>query len=685
MSTFNQNWTVEQEIALSNKEGYPLFEATVANNFASMVGDNTPLFTTDVDGVELYDAYISNLAPERQQHYLCNACRHFIQRYGNLVTVTADGKMKSVLWDIEVPEFFKKSVEAMKQAVLNSKVNGVFVSDEVRLGTPKTGIWTHLHAHLPKAKVNKSRLHTAYQLMAEKREEFGMLNRALQEYSLDTTTKAVQLLNTETLYRSDKCLGVAKHFKALQELLEETLNSKAKHNLKWLYVATAPVGFCRIKSSMIGTLLDDIQSGLRHEVVAIRFAEKMNPNNYMRSQTAPTAGNVAQAERIVAKLGIANSLLRRYATIEEIPEFLWRNHTKAPKVKATTGIFGHLEVKNSNKLVNTEFDLPTTVMTWDKFQRTVLPTAESLEVKVDNPSRLMALVTSSDTEAENILQWSNPFSWYYHGGIDGEMKARVEAAGGQYENNEIRCSLMWEGYTDLDLHCITPTGREICFSNKRVGSGWLDIDMNGGGHRDPHPVENIRWANNAPQGRYKFIVNNFCERGNGHNLFKVELEVNGQIFVFEDVATAYYRQTVFEFDYYRGEVRMISNNVSSVSSASAWNIEGDGFVKVNGITTSPNLWGDNNVINAGTHVFFLLDGCKDSSEGKGRGFFVETLKSDLYEIRKTLEAYMASATIENAENATACGVGYTKDNEWNLIVKVASDNSTRYIKIDRWD
>lgn len=34
----------------------------------------------------------------------------------------------------------------------------------------------------------------------------------------------------------------------------------------------------------------------------------MNPLQYQRPQAAPSAGNVAQAERIVEKLGIANSL-----------------------------------------------------------------------------------------------------------------------------------------------------------------------------------------------------------------------------------------------------------------------------------------------------------------------------------------------------------------------------------------
>ena len=75
----------------------------------------------------------------------------------------------------------------------------------------------------------------------------------------------------------------------------------------------------------------------------------------------------------------------------------------------------------------------------------------------------------------------------------------------------------------------------------------------------------------------------------------------------------------------------------------------------------------------------------DASEGKGRGFFNETLKSELRQIRKTLEAYTATTAIEGADNATACGVGYSKDIEWNLTVKVTANNSTRTIKIDRWD
>jgi hypothetical protein len=51
----------------------------------------------------------------------------------------------------------------------------------------------------------------------------------------------------------------------------------------------------------------------------------------------------------------------------------------------------------------------------------------------------------------------------------------------------------------------------------------------------------------------------------------------------------------------------------------------------------------------------------------------------------SLEAYTAGTAIENVDHATACGVGYSKDSEWNVLLKVATDNATRLIKIDRWD
>lgn len=666
---------------------YEEFEGQVLNRFNNLVNKDTPLFKTRIEN--LWDIYLSNLPEEGRSHYNCNACKHFIERFGNLVIINENGSITSVVWNEEnTPEFFKKSVEELRKTVESAKIKAVFKSDEVVLGMPKTGEWTHLYAKLPKQSVclNTSRLFTAGQVMAEKTEDYRMFGRALREYSMNTIEQAINILNSEALYRSEKCLGIAKWFKDVKTVIDGCNVTKVKENYMWLAVATAPTGFCHIKSSMIGTLLDDIEGGLAFESIKRRFDEKMNPSNYMRSQSAPTLNQTVEAEKVVEKLGIANSLLRRYASLDEVPEseFIWRakGEVKTKVETKAAGMFAHLARQSETPSKN--IDLPATVMTWDKFCRTILPTADCIEAKVDNANRLMALVTASDDSAENILQWNNTFSWYYHGGIDAEMKKRVEAAGGKYENNEIRCSLMWEGYTDLDLHCVTPYGNKIYFGNKRQDGGWLDIDMNGGSHRDYHPVENIRWERNAPEGRYKFIVDNFQERGNGHNPFKVELEVNGQIFVFNDVANRYYNKVAFEFEYINGQVRMLSGECDNSSSSNDWNVASNEFVKVNAIITSPNIWGGN-TSNAGDHRFFILDGCKDLSEGKGKGFFNEMLKPELRQIRKTLEAYTSATPIDNIDGATACGLGYSKENEWNLTLKVKSNNSTRLIKIDRFD
>lgn len=519
--------------------------------------------------------------------------------------------------------------------------------------------------------------------MAEKYEEYRMLLSGLRAYSTAVVGQAVALLQSEALYRSQKCLGVAEWLLALHKTLAKAKSDHRRDNLTWLAVATAPVGFCHVKSSIIGTLLDDLASGMAYDAVSRRFADKMNPANYMRAQSAPTEGNIRQAELLVEEMGIASALRRRYATFSEITYRLWESgNLPAKGSEKAGGIFSAIIPKRKQADAQA---LPSATMTWEKFRRTVLPTAKGLEARTDNPSRFMALVTAADPSAEGILQWENPFSWYYHGGVDGEIKRRVESAGGRYENNEIRCSLIWDGYTDLDLHCKTPNGEHVYFGNKRVSTGgWLDVDANGGRPTTLHPVENIRWSHAAPRGRYRFYVHNYSERGNGQTSYKVELEINGTIYnYFGTASSTGYQNDVFVFDYETGRQPELRTPASSARTD--WNVPANTFVKVNAVTTSPNLWGERPVAHAGNHIFFLLEGCKDLSEGKGRGFFNEMLKPELREIRKTLEAYTANTPIENVDSASACGLGYSADSEWNLTVRVDMGGHARTILIDRWD
>lgn len=669
----------------SEDDRYPEFEIAVRKRFEKFVSNGALLFSTNAD--DIFETYLENLPKEAQAHYVCNSCKSFFTRYGNLVTIDPQGNMESVLWNHEdVPSFFKKSVKALEELVLASSVKKMFISDEKTLGHPVTGSWTHLSVTLPISYVNKSRLLTASQLMAEKVEDYKMLMRAVVEFNSTTVDKALALIKSETMYRSDRVLGIAEWFKNVIELRASVSGIAKKTNVTWLAVASAPNGYTHIKSSMIGTLLEDIQSGLNAELVASRFAEKMNPANYMRSQTAPTQGGIYEAEKIIQKLGLENSLSRRYATLEELPEseLIWKERKFEPKKSdKPAGIFAHLAPKQN---VEDPMMLPQTIMTFDKFSRTVLPTADKIEAMISNPERFMALVTAEDNTAENILQWGNPFSWYYHGGADAEMKRRVEEAGGRHEDNTIRVSLMWEGLTDLDLHCVNPRGQHLYYHSKRDSyGGYLDLDMNGLDRESSTPVENMRWGSNAPEGKYKFYVVNYSERVNRQEgtPFVAELEVNGRIYKYHGKPLRDGKQeTVFEFDFSKSQGASIS---SASTNSDDWGVRNNSFVKVNAIIPSPNLWGEDKAPQAGNHTFFLLDGVKDTSEGKGRGFFNEMLKGELRQIRKTLEAFTASAVISDSDSASACGLGYSKDSEWNLILKVTSGNSSRLVKIDRWD
>lgn len=407
--TIFMNNPIETSLSRSN-DGYEHLLERIRYCFNKAVESEQPMFTTNVEN--LYDIFLNNLPEEARQHYNCHACRNFVNRYGGLVSVGSDGEILSVMWWFDAPEFFHDAVKAVYEAVKSAKITGVFITSDKRLGIPKTGTWYHMAVDTPKNMIHNKRLFTADQVMAEKKQDFLMLRNATKKYKKETVESAVNLLRSNSLYRSEKILGIAEWF--LQ--LKQHQGNRNFTNMVWKYVATAPAGFCHISSSMIGTLLDDIEEGYDFEAVKRRFDEKMRPTKYQRPQVAPTAQNVARAEKIVAELGIANSLKRRFARLDEIQK-VW-----SPKVevnKPPYGVFGNIKTKNESNVVKPLFGHGET-MTWDKFQRTVLPNARKIELKVGyGREAFSALVTAEDPEAPPIIAWDkednrNPFSWYLY-------------------------------------------------------------------------------------------------------------------------------------------------------------------------------------------------------------------------------------------------------------------------------
>jgi hypothetical protein len=386
---------------------------------------NAPLFTTDAP--DLWSKYLDGFAPELRQYHNCNTCRAFIERFGSLVTIDDAGAKRSAIWDQPSAQGtrYEASFRALCDAAErdSNQVIGVFGSSERRLGDDEKGIrkdgsgaWEHLFVDLPEARVHRSRGLEASQAAAEKAQDVQNVQRALAEFPLYLLNQATALLKTDALFRSEKVLGPVQWLRDLKDATGAIRDKRRSYCLVWRAVASAPAGFCHPRASMAGTLLEDLATGRGFEWAAERFRSKMHPLQYQRPQAAPTAGAIEAAEKLVEKLGIARSLERRFARLEEI-DTIWRP-AETPAV-VTDGVFGHLRPKSSNV---TDITLPPKPITWARFVETVLPTALRIEARVPHSGHFCALLTAEHTDAPPILQWDsdddrNPVSWYvYNGG-----------------------------------------------------------------------------------------------------------------------------------------------------------------------------------------------------------------------------------------------------------------------------
>lgn len=393
-------------------DGYEMLLQSIQATFDSA---GSPLFVTNAE--DLWSVFLAHLPENARQHYNCRTCRNFVERFGDLVRIHDDGQKSSAVWG-DVPKFFKPSVDAMLKVISKAKVIGVFVSSLSTYGNPTThdhkgrSDWYHMTIKPPLAMVWKSLTLSDSQRAAEKSEDFKTLISGLLEYKKEAVTQALKLLRSDSLYRSEKVLGVAEWLYSLHEKRNATKNTTVRENITWLAVATAPAGFCHIKSSMIGTLLDDVVSGMDFDSVSRRFSSKMHPLQYQRPQAAPSAGNIAQAEKIIEQLNAAGSLDRRFARLEEL-NLIWKPEPSHEENKSN-GVFGHLAPKNVRKVE--EVIASPVVMTWEKFAKTVLPTARSIEFYADTRHDYSAITAAVNIEAPLILQWDNPFAWYYKHG-----------------------------------------------------------------------------------------------------------------------------------------------------------------------------------------------------------------------------------------------------------------------------
>lgn len=391
-------------LAHDHEHDYSALLVKVRESFDAHSG---PLLKTDADG--LYELYLDGLPQERQTH-VCHACARFIRTYGALATVEDDGSLRAAMWAADdVPEFYADAFAALRARVEKARIVAPFLSRDRLWGSPVTGAWSHPAVVPAEGIVYREQALTAGQAMATKRENFGTVSRALTDFKPAALDQLVRLFDAEALRGAEKFSGPIKWLRALCG----RPRGRRGENLLWRAVAVAPDGFCHPRTSVAAPLLDAIEAGLPFEAIRAKFDEMTHGLRYQRPQAAPTVGNIRAAEALVEKLGIARSLERRFARLDEVPT-IWAPRAARDAPQAG-GVFGHLTAKGRGSAPMV--DLPTITMTWDKFARTVLPSAEQLQVVAPSRGNYRALLTAQNADAPLIFKWGNPISGYvYHGG-----------------------------------------------------------------------------------------------------------------------------------------------------------------------------------------------------------------------------------------------------------------------------
>ncbi len=426
--------TAYGEIGERASDGYSGLLVAMRKNFTMLVDGKQPVFKTalckniSVPGIGLYDKFLAMLPEDGRQHYNCNACRRFVNRYGGLVLIDdEDYTLIPAMWPKEgVDGFFHDAVQQMYVLVSAANVTDQFFATGRTLGTPITSTATGQYAHmsiptLPTILVASSPWgEAAGDRISKARVNHDMLAKYVAKIQLDTINKAIFIMKAGKVYRPEAGLECLTWFAELKKTWKSLLKvgPQAKQNMLWYASANAPAGWCHLSTSLLGTMLDDIQDGLPADEVIRRYNEKAAPGTYMRPTAAPTTGQVAVAEKRVAELGVAESLERRWARFDELETF-WLPPKKHEDEKPAGGVFSDIKTKDTKEKKASDFVIKQpTQITWTKFQRDILPMVQEMWwVPGYGKCALFSAVTAVHPDAPPIIKWDteeqrNPVSMY---------------------------------------------------------------------------------------------------------------------------------------------------------------------------------------------------------------------------------------------------------------------------------
>lgn len=480
------------------------FKVAVANQFDRM--KKYQMFRMQVEKDALWATYLGSFPEgtnpvykERTEHD-CQCCKSFIRAVGGVVAVV-DGKLESI-WDVKVEGEYQVVADALSALVKSVSIDNEFLHTEPVAGTDKnfqdtpTGVktWNHFFIKLPALNVvNGVDIGTR---LGESRSSKDVLFRSLTEVTDESIDIVLELITQNSIYRGEEHKFVVESFRKLKQAYNKLTTDTERDIFCWSQVKLVPSSVVRFRNTVIGSLLVDLSAGVELEFAVKSFEMKVAPSNYKRPTALVTKAMVEKAQSTIAELGLLTALDRRYATIQDITvnNILFADRDTKKNMKGD--VFDDVASSVAEKVQN--FDKVEEV-TADVFIKSIMPTAKSIELMLENrhSGNLVSLIAPADPEAKGMFKWPNNFSWSYTGEMADSIKERVKNAGGNVYG-DLRCSLSWFNYDDLDLHMIEPDGYEISFMNRGRQSpnhGELDVDMNAGMGQTRKAVENICYAN----------------------------------------------------------------------------------------------------------------------------------------------------------------------------------------------
>jgi len=654
----------------NNMSNFQEFSKLVSNQFDNM--SNNELYVTDLNTDILWNTYLGSfpegtdpLYKERTEHD-CNCCKQFIRNVSNAVSIT-DGVLSTV-WDTAInhaPYPYNIVASVMSELVRASNVETLFRKSEARYGQAESRqllenkqiiSWHHFEATLSAKFVTDN----APAILSTANSNAQVFRRGLNELTLPAIDSVLDLITANSIYRGQEFNAIVSEFKKLKSLYATLNSDQAKSMFIWEHVGNFAA---RLRNTAIGTLVQDLSSGVELESAVRMYEAKVAPEHYKRTTSLITPNMITDAMKTVDELGIGESLDRRFAKFSDISvnDILFVDLATRSKLKDSGGIAGLLMQEVKPQKLSTQH---ATVIDIEDFLETVLPQAETIELELKNKmsGNFMSLTAPVNDSAPNLFKWNNGFAWSYNGNVADSIKEKVKRAGGNVDA-QLRVSLNWFNKDDLDIHVTEPNGNIIYFGNR---GNKLDVDMNVSSPvRDA--VENVRWLHKPANGKYVVAIDNFTPRETSDVGFNLEVESNGKLYEFSYPKTVRGKVNAITLEVKDGEViSFIKSPGLSENSVGKenWNVKTETFVKVSTLVSSPNYMEENGSGNK--HWFFILDECINPEET--RGFYNEQLRTDLTKHRKVFEILADKLKCKHTTEQMS-GVGFSSTKRDSVVVR----------------